>query len=78
MREAHALNQAGWYAARVDDLEPAQRFCAEALEITRRHDDRDAEARVLDSLGYIAHLAGADRGRLAVSSSSGARASRAA
>ncbi|MEU7527253.1 BTAD domain-containing putative transcriptional regulator [Saccharothrix sp. NPDC042600] len=58
MREAHALNQAGWYAARVDDLEPAQRFCEEALEITRRHDDRDAEARVLDSLGYIAHLAG--------------------
>ncbi|NUT99381.1 MAG: tetratricopeptide repeat protein [Saccharothrix sp.] len=58
MREAHALNQAGWYAAKVHDLEPARRFCEEALEITRRHDDRDAEARTLDSLGYIAHLAG--------------------
>ncbi|MGC7094964.1 BTAD domain-containing putative transcriptional regulator [Amycolatopsis lurida] len=58
MREAHALNQAGWYAAKVGDLARAQRWCEDALEICRRHEDRDAEARTLDSLGYIAHLDG--------------------
>ncbi|MER5262109.1 BTAD domain-containing putative transcriptional regulator [Actinosynnema sp. NPDC002837] len=58
IRQAHALNQAGWYAARLDDLDRARRYCEAALALARAHADRDAEARTLDSLGYIAHRAG--------------------
>ncbi|MCP2242088.1 AfsR/SARP family transcriptional regulator [Lentzea aerocolonigenes] len=58
MRQAHALNQAGWYAARLDDLEQARRHCTAALQLARVHADRDAQGRILDSLGYIEHRAG--------------------
>jgi tetratricopeptide (TPR) repeat protein len=51
-------NQVGWYCARLGHHEQAREHCAAALALHRAHDDPEAEAHTLDSLGYIAHHAG--------------------
>ncbi len=56
---ADALNTAGWYHACLDHHAEARECCEQALELHRKHDDRDGEASTLDSLGYIALRAGA-------------------
>ncbi|MEV4513438.1 BTAD domain-containing putative transcriptional regulator [Dactylosporangium sp. NPDC049525] len=54
-REAEALNAAGWYHARVQEFEPAERYCRRALSLSQVHGFREIEAYTRDSLGYIAH-----------------------
>jgi DNA-binding SARP family transcriptional activator len=55
---ADALNTAGWYHACLDHHAEARECCEQALELHRKHDDRDGEASTLDSLGYLALRAG--------------------
>ncbi len=54
-READALNQVGWFAARLGDFDAARDHCHAALTLFRQHHDPDGEAATLDSLGFIAH-----------------------
>jgi hypothetical protein len=58
MREAHALNEAGCYAAKLHDLPLARAHCGASLDLARRHGDLDAQARTQDSMGYIATWSG--------------------
>lgn len=51
--EGWTLGQIGWHQARLGDHDQARTPCAAALALARRHDDREGEAVVLDSLGYI-------------------------
>ncbi|WP_433260637.1 BTAD domain-containing putative transcriptional regulator [Actinosynnema sp. CS-041913] len=53
--EADALNQVGWFAARLGDYDTARAHCQAALALHRRHPDPGGEATALDSLAYIAH-----------------------
>ena len=59
-READALNQVGWFEARLGDFDAARGHCEAALAIVRRHHFPLplVEAGALDSLGYIAHHSG--------------------
>jgi tetratricopeptide (TPR) repeat protein len=54
VREAEALNQIAWYAARLGEFITARAYCQAALTLWRRHEP-DGEAFTLDILGYIAH-----------------------
>ncbi len=56
--KAIALNQVGWYRARVGEYDAARVQCEAALALHRKHDNRDGEANTLDSLGYIDHHTG--------------------
>ncbi|GAB2957238.1 tetratricopeptide repeat protein [Saccharothrix stipae] len=58
VREADALNQVGWYAARLGEFHTARTHCHAALALHRHHHDPEGEAHALDSLGYIAHHTG--------------------
>ncbi|WP_344411989.1 ATP-binding protein [Amycolatopsis minnesotensis] len=55
---AHALNEIGWYTAKLGNLDHAHRHCTRALEQCRSRQDRSGEATTLLSLGYIAHQTG--------------------
>jgi DNA-binding SARP family transcriptional activator len=52
-----AFNLAGWCAAQTGDLHTGRERCETALELARKHGDRDGEAATLDSLGFIANAA---------------------
>jgi tetratricopeptide (TPR) repeat protein len=58
VREAIALNQVGWYAARLNDFDTARDHCQAALSLHRTHHNPEGEAATLDSLGLIAHRTG--------------------
>lgn len=51
---AHALNEVGWYTAKLGDHGLAQQICGDALAWSRRTGNRIGEARTRVSLGYIA------------------------
>ncbi|MEV7099470.1 tetratricopeptide repeat protein [Amycolatopsis sp. NPDC051045] len=55
VREAAALNQVGWHAARLGELDTARDHCHAAITLYRHHQDIEGEAATLDSLGLIAH-----------------------
>ncbi|HWO65469.1 MAG TPA: tetratricopeptide repeat protein, partial [Umezawaea sp.] len=61
VREAIALNQVGWYAARLNDFDTARDHCQAALTLHRTHHNPEGEAATLDSLGLIAHRTGDHR-----------------
>ncbi|KAA2247297.1 tetratricopeptide repeat protein [Solihabitans fulvus] len=52
---AHALNEVGWYTAKLGDFDQARVLCARALAQCRGEQDRSGQATALLSLGYIAH-----------------------
>jgi tetratricopeptide (TPR) repeat protein len=56
--EADALNDVGWYSARLGDYDTARGHCQAALLLHRQHRNPDGEAATLDSLGYIDHHTG--------------------
>ncbi|ROP41811.1 Tfp pilus assembly protein PilF [Saccharothrix texasensis] len=57
--EAIALNQVGWFTARLGDYDTAREYCTAALAVHRRHSGhRECQAKTLDSLGYIAYHTG--------------------
>ncbi|WP_433274522.1 tetratricopeptide repeat protein [Actinosynnema sp. CS-041913] len=60
--EARALNQVGYYSARLGDYGTARDHCQAALALYRQHDRQghqsEGEASTLDSLGYIEHHTG--------------------
>ncbi|MFF5075522.1 BTAD domain-containing putative transcriptional regulator [Actinoplanes sp. NPDC000266] len=60
-----ALNGAGWCHARLGQYEPARPFLDEALDLARRETSRNAEAGILDSLGFVASGLGRHRQALA-------------
>src|SRR5207237_1445713 len=49
---------AGWYHARLGDLDRAEEYCGRALGIARGDGYRGGEAAALDSLGLLAQRAG--------------------
>lgn len=53
VREADALNTVGWSQAHLGRLDRARASCEPALELYRRHHDREGEAATLHNLGYI-------------------------
>ncbi|WP_145735749.1 tetratricopeptide repeat protein [Saccharopolyspora dendranthemae] len=53
---AHALNDVGWYTAKLGDHGLAQQICEDALAWPRRTGNRSGEARAGLSLGYVAWL----------------------
>ncbi|WP_158678663.1 tetratricopeptide repeat protein [Streptomyces sulphureus] len=55
---SHALNEVGWYAAKLGRFDQASQHCADALTRCRTNNDRSGEARTLISLGYIDHHTG--------------------
>ena len=55
LAEARALNNAGWFSARLDEFDTALRLCKAALQLAKEHNQRECEGFTLDSLGYIAH-----------------------
>ncbi|WP_327596798.1 ATP-binding protein [Streptomyces chartreusis] len=56
--EAHALNAAGYNAARLGDHHTARAHCRAALTLFAHHHDINGQAQTLDSLGYTEHLNG--------------------
>ena len=57
-QEAIALNQVGWFAARLGDYDTARRHCQDSLTLHRQNDNPSGEAAAGDSLGYIAYRTG--------------------
>ena len=55
---ARALNQRGWLLAHLGHHQCGLAACEQALVLVREHRDRDTEASILDSLGFIAHGCG--------------------
>ncbi|MGW7533056.1 ATP-binding protein [Amycolatopsis sp. NPDC054798] len=55
---AHALNEIGWYTAKLGDYDQAHQHCTQALEQCRNQNDHSGEATALLRLGYIAHHTG--------------------
>lgn len=55
---SHALNEVGWYNAKLGSYAQAHAHCEEALARCRTEEDRSGEAKTLISLGYIAHHTG--------------------
>jgi tetratricopeptide (TPR) repeat protein len=53
-----ALNNLGWYHARLGELSEARSRCEQALQLFRDIDFPYGEATTLDSLGYIYRLLG--------------------
>ncbi|MFI9383336.1 hypothetical protein [Kutzneria sp. NPDC052558] len=55
---SHALNEIGWYTAKLGRLKDAHGHSAKALEQCRDRNDRSGEAAALLTLGFIANLTG--------------------
>ena len=49
------LSAVGWHQARLGEHDRALSTCDQALSLARQWRDRNAEAAILDTLGYIAH-----------------------
>lgn len=52
---AMSLNNIGWSYAKLESYEQARGSLLDALDVLRGHPDRNAEAAVLDSMGYVAY-----------------------
>jgi len=55
---SRTLNALGWHLALLGELRQALRYCEEAIELTIRTGDLDAQSWTWDSLGYIHHHLG--------------------
>jgi tetratricopeptide (TPR) repeat protein len=56
--QATALNDLGWYHARLGEFEQARAQCRHALELYRRDGSQYGQGITLDSLAYICHQSG--------------------
>ncbi|HET9899255.1 MAG TPA: BTAD domain-containing putative transcriptional regulator [Streptosporangiaceae bacterium] len=56
--QALALNNLGWYHARLGELEQARTRCEQALQLFRDVRNQYGQALTLDSLGYVYHQHG--------------------
>ncbi len=62
---AIALNNLGWYHARLGELDEARTQCEHALQLFRGMGNQYGQAVTLDSLGYIYHQLGNDHQAIA-------------
>jgi tetratricopeptide (TPR) repeat protein len=63
--EARSLTAVGWFWGLLGNHGEARAACEAALELFRRHHNREGEAAALDSLGFIANQSGRRRQALA-------------